>query len=118
MSDKKGKSFIELLNGQELDLDVLNWLEITRKFEEFFKNDEFLTGYDGKRRTTMSKADKMLEELGFKRINETTYELEKFNMELNFVDKGLYISTGEPWINNELYKAIHEKMKELGWLDD
>ena len=46
MSDKKEKTFSELLNGQELDLDVLNWLEIINKFEEFFKNEEFLTGYD------------------------------------------------------------------------
>ena len=39
MSDNKGKSFAELSNGQELDLDVLNWLEIVNKFEEFFEND-------------------------------------------------------------------------------
>ena len=43
---KKGKSFAELLNEQKLDLDVLNWLEIVNNFEEFFKSEEFLTGYD------------------------------------------------------------------------
>lgn len=46
MSDNKGKSFTELLNGQELDLGVLDWLEIVNKFEKFFKSEEFLTGYD------------------------------------------------------------------------
>ena len=39
MSDKKVKSFSELTNGQELDLDVLNWLEIVNKFEKFFESD-------------------------------------------------------------------------------
>ena len=39
MSDKKVKSFVELLNGQELDLEVLDWDEITKRFEDYFESD-------------------------------------------------------------------------------
>lgn len=39
MSDKKGKSFTELLNGQELDLELLDLEEITKIFEDYFESD-------------------------------------------------------------------------------
>ena len=46
MSDNKGKSFKDLANGKKLDYSVLDLERLTNKFEEFFKSEEFLTGYD------------------------------------------------------------------------
>lgn len=45
MSDNKGKSFAELLNGQELDLDLLDLDETTKKFEDYFESEEFQNDY-------------------------------------------------------------------------
>ena len=45
ISDKKEKTFLEMLNGIELDYSVLDYDEIVPKFEKFFESEEFQNDY-------------------------------------------------------------------------
>lgn len=78
----------------------------------------------------MSKADKMFEELGyeksgepnhwFKTINQGVYVCIRIDKEdksfFKNQEKGFNIFGVELYLGEHL--AIHEKMKELGWLND
>lgn len=72
----------------------------------------------------MSKADKMFKELGYYQLNNGY--LKKYN---NGYTKFIAFVSGEysisfpptyhrTKINKKEHLAIHEKMKELGWLDE
>lgn len=83
----------------------------------------------------MSKADKMFEALGYKKMNyEPNYEiayvcgLDKdikayvvfsydFNSIQTYAKKINVKNKIGLWVNEPLYLAIHEKMKELGWIE-
>ena len=71
----------------------------------------------------MSKADKMFEEMGFKRSEE----LFKYKIiyHTKQTELGRFVVFDEAWeyveingtIKPKLHLAIHEKMKELGWIE-
>ena len=88
----------------------------------------------------MSKADNMLEELGFLKFKDTLIE-NVINWEINYLDKDIYgrqrritffedsyfVTLRDTFsdkditgarVNKEEHLAIHEKIKELGWLND
>ena len=76
----------------------------------------------------MSKADKMFEELGYKKDIDNEYEIEyimpndyyiNFNKSFISIEKGQYTDNmyvARPIIRAEL-QAINEKCKELEWLE-
>ena len=79
----------------------------------------------------MSKADKMFEELGF--VKSLWNNCERFtwgtgyiNLEITFYDGTIHanhflhgiMSEGSMALTKDNLKAINEKMKELGWLDE
>lgn len=83
----------------------------------------------------MSEADKMFEELGYKKIydkdNTVVYvNNEMLEIQFDITYKSIDISkdTGEEVFGNTIYdsvsiklddlQAINEKCKELGWLDE
>ena len=73
----------------------------------------------------MSKADKMFEELGYKKeVNSDSFIRElsikgHFNVIQFFKEIGVYsLHLKLNQINIKEHIAIHEKMKELGWLND
>ena len=66
----------------------------------------------------MSKADKMFEEMGYKKIIDddkyrTVYNC--YGIEIVFENRWKEVITDGLTIQEHL--AIHEKMKELGWLE-
>ena len=78
----------------------------------------------------MSKADKMFEELGYEKAQDdicVIYTL-KFGLRLfceqsiTFYFETKQVSLENEWeiyvINQREFKAIHEKLTELGWLDE
>lgn len=85
----------------------------------------------------MSKADKMFEKLGYKKVRDNidcwcNYENKEKKVTVNFeknekmylVEKEIYDENTEEYIltsyfiSTELHQAINEKVKELGWLDE
>ena len=88
----------------------------------------------------MSKADRMFEELGFNKVDnpsllsnvfddyysecDTVYEYycgEELTCRLYFINKSIGNHYPKGYCDEhsyEVYIAIHEKMKELGWLND
>lgn len=72
----------------------------------------------------MSKADKMFEELGLKRSEEEYFEdwvtyyskQEALGRFVTF-DKTYRYAETNVTITPKLHLAIHEKMKELGWIE-
>ena len=68
----------------------------------------------------MSKADKMFEELRYVILSENDehiiFSSVQNNIMFDLTIKEIYQSTTKTNVNDHL--AIHEKMKELGWLDD
>lgn len=88
---------------------------------------QWVERFERKKGNTMSKADKMFEELGYeieienkKRITYV-YEGQFFDKYIIFeiIDKHIVIElgTGESTnINMQELQAINEKCKELGWL--
>lgn len=72
----------------------------------------------------MSKADKMFEELGYWGMQNSYLKKydDGYTKQIHFTN-GEYFISFPPTYNNVLIKkkehlAIHEKMKELGWLDE
>ena len=68
-------------------------------------------------------ADEMLERLGFIEIPllvdcELFYVNRRTGMEITFFLENKHISIAGGSIDLNLYKAIGQKMKELGWLED
>lgn len=84
-----------------------------------------------------SKADKMFEELGYKQVNDLfktddlfvtenriIYETISFHapiyiifdLEKQWVIKYAYPFESYVWFKLDELKAVHEKMKELGWI--
>ena len=79
----------------------------------------------------MSKADKVFDDLNYKKVNENENGCAFDFMGLGFIyirvlaetkeyDKIIVGRTGlEPvGVNTSEHLAIHEKMKELGWIDE
>ena len=79
----------------------------------------------------MSKADKMLHSLGYTNQDENEYSVTYDNSNqvgnedyklINFDKKNKAFYVQEEYdpkdITMQEYKAIHEKLKELGWLDE
>lgn len=74
----------------------------------------------------MSKADKMLLKQGFKmtEIKGTQEGGTRIRYEEEFGDSIIFghniktLYTSFPYIDIDLWLAINEKMKELGWLDE
>ncbi len=69
----------------------------------------------------MSKADKMLKELGYVQVvethDETIYVRDSSpNITLHHKLKGVFI--GLSFISLDKFSAINEKINELGWLND
>ena len=79
----------------------------------------------------MSKADKMFEELGFVKslwnnCERFTWRTGDVNFQITFFDNTIHanhflhgnMSEGNMALTKDHLKAINEKMKELGWLDE
>lgn len=72
----------------------------------------------------MSKADKMFEELGYEKgknlFGNLLYTQPGTSMNTIWFDEETKKSRNNaPFeLSKEMKKAIHEKMKELGWIDD
>ena len=70
----------------------------------------------------MSKADKMFEELGYRKQEEYTYCKKFGNIFYHYIDFFENDKSYRKFINKgwnytvEEHLAIHEKMKELGWI--
>ena len=67
----------------------------------------------------MSKADKMFEELGYSFKNVYggfIYSKENKSIHFDFMPKYKLYTNADELLPNEI-KAIHDKMKELGWLE-
>ena len=68
----------------------------------------------------MSKADKMFEELRYVILSENDehiiFSSVQNNIMFDLTIKEIYQSTTKTKVNDHL--ATHEKMKELGWLDE
>ena len=67
----------------------------------------------------MSEADKMFKELGLRNQMEKIKIADNFDnyyIEFNLTQKKININGN--YINLELLKAINQKCKELGWLDE
>ena len=72
----------------------------------------------------MSKADKMFEKLGFDKVDEGVMLIYVNESKENVVEVCFVLPFHEygirgngNFVKKELHLAIHEKMKELGWLD-
>lgn len=74
----------------------------------------------------MSEADKMFKELGYDEITEDDEYIkyqDSGNEDLNIIfDKKYKVVCGFPtydyFLDMEILKAINQKCKELGWLDE
>ena len=71
----------------------------------------------------MSKADKMFEELGYKKIVGKTTEVftlsrESKNIAFSKIINRIRIYGKYDFIDMQELQAINEKCKELGWLDE
>lgn len=73
----------------------------------------------------MSKADKMFDMAGFK-VAEISGSVEggvsikyqdEFNYSIVFIESNKIVEINFPTIETDLWIAINEKMKELGWLE-
>ena len=71
----------------------------------------------------MSKADKMIEALGYRKVKYPTdsdmllYVGESFEDSIGFLLKIQEYSVPDGVANVAMHKAIHEKLKELGWIE-
>lgn len=69
-------------------------------------------------------AEQMFKELGYKKCvsipGYTDGSFEYINKKGHYVSFSLYDKTfySSSFVGDELYKAITQRMKELGWLDD
>ncbi len=75
----------------------------------------------------MSKADKMFEEMGLSKIDETEELFDDwitYNTKAGYLGRYVRFDTSYKFvetngtITKQLHLAMHDKMKELGWLDE
>lgn len=70
-----------------------------------------------KQQAIMTKADKMFEELGYKKIVEDKYRTVYDYYGIGILFKNLSKEVLIDGMNVREHLAIHEKMKELGWIE-